>query len=101
MNTKYFFAFVFLMLAISLEAQDTIVLRDNLISRQKDGLYLISSHHKTNSFPLKNSKKRYATYPQGLNSKYFKSLLIDNDKIGIELTSIGKKKFNENFESSV
>lgn len=86
MNIKNHLIILFYIFSQFLVAQDTITLKKDLVSNRKDGLYLTSSSG-YKKFPVKNSKEKefIYMYGDGLDVKYFKSLIIDNDKISIQL----------------
>ncbi|WP_158973593.1 ankyrin repeat domain-containing protein [Cellulophaga sp. L1A9] len=83
---KNYLTILLFIISSSLIAQNIITLKEDLVSNRKDGLYLISSKS-YKKFPVKGSeeKKSIYMYGDGLGVKYFKSLIIDKNKISIQL----------------
>ncbi|MCG8750519.1 ankyrin repeat domain-containing protein [Tenacibaculum finnmarkense] len=83
---KNYLIILFTIFSTSLVAQDTIILKRDLISNRKDGLYLTSSRS-YRKFPIKDSKEKMSIhmYGDGLGIKYFKSLIVSKNKISIQL----------------
>ncbi|SFW23634.1 ankyrin repeat domain-containing protein [Cellulophaga fucicola] len=86
MSAKNYLIIIYAIFSTSLVAQDTIMLKEDLLSDREDGLYITSSQD-YQKFPIKGSKeqKSILRFNNGLGLSLFKSLIVNKDKIGIQL----------------
>ena len=86
MSAKNYLIIIYAIFSTSLAAQDTIMLKEDLVSDRENGLYITSSQD-YQKFPIKGSKeqKSILRFNNGLGLSLFKSLIVNKDKIGIQL----------------